>query len=160
MVPASLFSDPKCRQKTRALTLALLLGALGALAPPSSRAEELTSTPIHGMRQIVFSRSSYWWRDSIDFAGNLWPSAWSTTSYASAWGSHLNAPPTNAVDAVVFRPLYDPASGLQRSMRQIVFSGPQLWHSAAFLRWHRIVNIMCFEYLGELRSNPRTIIIY
>lgn len=127
MDPESSFSDRKCRQKARAWTLALLLSALGALAPPSSRAEELTSTPAHGMRQMIFSRSSYWWRDSIDFAGNLWPSAWSTTSYASAWGSHWSAPPTNAVDAVVFRPIYDGTSGLQKNMRQIVFSGPQLW---------------------------------
>jgi hypothetical protein len=85
-----------------------------------------TSGTQTGMRQMFFAGTTLWQRDSLDAAGTSWPASWTSSSYAASWGSDANHPPTDKIDAVVIRPLYN-ASGTQTGMRQIFYSGSAYW---------------------------------
>jgi hypothetical protein len=77
-------------------------------------------------RQIYFSGTTIYQRDSSDLAGSSWPASWIRTPYTTAWGAHGNPPPTDRIDAVAIHNRYN-TSGGRIGMRQVFLSRDTYW---------------------------------
>jgi hypothetical protein len=73
------------------------------------------------MRQAVYAGASLWTRDSNDTAGEAWPTAWATQTYASAWGTNTNHPSTSHIDSVTIRVFFNDNNLVRHHMRQAIY---------------------------------------